>query len=97
MEFFRVRCSICVRCSILILLIKTVRCYIVLCSIPQCVYFFSISNLRAFYGDSIAVAYFKVLYQHLRESTKVSHEGITMLTAVLMQFPTWYLYWAKAV
>jgi len=29
--FLRVRCSICVRCSILILLIKTVRC-----SIPHC-------------------------------------------------------------
>jgi hypothetical protein len=35
--FFRVRCSVCVRCSILILLIKTVscsiHCSIVLCSI----------------------------------------------------------------
>jgi len=32
--FLRVRFSICGRCSILILLIKTVRCSIVRCSIP---------------------------------------------------------------
>jgi len=31
--FLRVRCSISVRCSILVLLIKTVRCRIVRCSI----------------------------------------------------------------
>jgi len=35
--FLRVRCSICVPCSILILLIKTVCFSIVLCSIPHCI------------------------------------------------------------
>jgi hypothetical protein len=34
--FLSVPCSICVRCSILSLLIKTVRCRIVRCSIPHC-------------------------------------------------------------
>ena len=33
----RARCRICVCCSILILLIKTVRCRIVHCSIPDCI------------------------------------------------------------
>jgi hypothetical protein len=37
--FLRVRCSIYVRCSILILLIKAVRCSIVRCIILHCIYF----------------------------------------------------------
>jgi hypothetical protein len=35
--FLLVRCSVCVRCGILILLIKTVRCSIVRCSVPHCI------------------------------------------------------------
>jgi len=35
--FLRVRFGICVRCSIPILLIKTVRCSIVRCSISHCI------------------------------------------------------------
>jgi hypothetical protein len=37
-KVLRVRCSICVRCSILILLLKTVRYSIVRCSIPHFTY-----------------------------------------------------------
>ena len=35
--FLRARCRICICCSILILLIKTVRCRIVRCSIHDCI------------------------------------------------------------
>jgi len=41
--FLRVCCSICVRCSILILLIKIVRCSIIRCSIPYFITFCSLS------------------------------------------------------
>jgi len=45
--FLRVRCNICVRCSILILLRKTVRCRIVRFSIPDCRLHVYVQSARA--------------------------------------------------